>query len=109
MKENYENGKLQDTDIVLRQRVETVEETWQFDLITGTVRNYYETGELMSTSEYRASRQHGPYTAYWPNGKIKEQGEFVANKRHKEWKEFDERGNLVKTTVFKAGIVVEEK
>ncbi len=63
----------------------------------------------MSVCEYRASRQHGPYTAYWPNGKVKEEGEFVANKRHKAWKEYDESGKLVKTITFKAGIIVEEK
>jgi len=58
---------------------------------------------------YRGSRQHGLYTSYYQNGKIKEQGEYVANKKHKEWKEFDEEGTVVKTYVFRAGILIEEK
>ncbi|QLH31090.1 MAG: hypothetical protein HWD62_00375 [Cyclobacteriaceae bacterium] len=58
---------------------------------------------------YRGNRQHGTYTKYYPSGKIMEQGEYVANKKHKEWKEFDEEGNVVKTYVFRAGILMEEK
>jgi antitoxin component YwqK of YwqJK toxin-antitoxin module len=47
------------------------------------------------------------FTAYHPNGKIKEQGEYVADKKHKEWKEFDENGNPTRTLTFKAGILVD--
>jgi antitoxin component YwqK of YwqJK toxin-antitoxin module len=49
------------------------------------------------------------YISYFPNGKIKEQGEYVANKKHKEWKEFDETGKLIKTLKFQAGILISEK
>jgi antitoxin component YwqK of YwqJK toxin-antitoxin module len=64
---------------------------------------------LLSECEYRASRQHGLYTQYYPTGKIKEQGSYVANKKHNEWKEYDEQGNVIKTLVFRAGILIEEK
>ena len=33
--------------------------------------------------------------------------EFIADKKHKEWKEFDEQGNLKRTLIFKAGILVQ--
>jgi antitoxin component YwqK of YwqJK toxin-antitoxin module len=40
---------------------------------------------------------------------VKEQGEYVANKRHKVWVEYDEKGKLMKTYTFNAGILVSEK
>jgi antitoxin component YwqK of YwqJK toxin-antitoxin module len=86
-----------------------VEETWKFNLITGPVKNYSTDGKLTSECMYRGSRQHGLYISYFPNGKIKEQGEYVANKKHKEWKEFDETGKLIKTLKFQAGILISEK
>ena len=52
---------------------------------------------------------HGPYIGYWPNGKIKEQGEYVANKKHKEWREFDPEGKLIKIQNFRAGMLIEPK
>jgi antitoxin component YwqK of YwqJK toxin-antitoxin module len=52
---------------------------------------------------------HGLYTAYYPDGTIKEQGEYIANKKHKDWKEFDENGKLTTTRVFRAGILIEPK
>ena len=80
---------------------------YQFNLITGPVKNYYENGKLQWECTYRGSRMHGVYTAYHPNGKIKEQGEYVANKKHKEWKEFDEEGKPVRVLIFRAGLLVE--
>ena len=114
--ERYENGKLQGVRTTYYPSGgKSLEEPYQQNLIIGTVKNYYENarlpnrqGEIQSECEYKGSRQHGLYTSYHPNGKLKEQGEYVANRKHKEWKEFDEKGNLIKTYVFKAGILVEE-
>ena len=52
-----------------------VDETYQFGMVTGLVKNYYEDGKLLSESYYRGNRQHGLYTSYYPNGEIEEQGE----------------------------------
>jgi antitoxin component YwqK of YwqJK toxin-antitoxin module len=57
-------------------------------------------------AEYRSNRKQGPYTSYYPNGKVKEQGEYATDKKHREWKVFDEAGGLVSSTVFRAGIEV---
>ena len=40
---------------------------------------------------------------------MKEQGEYIADKKHKDWVEYDEQGQVVKTYTFKAGILIEEK
>jgi antitoxin component YwqK of YwqJK toxin-antitoxin module len=45
--------------------------------------------------------------AYFNNGTIKEQGDFIGDKKHGEWKEFDEQGNLKRTLIFKAGNLVQ--
>jgi antitoxin component YwqK of YwqJK toxin-antitoxin module len=64
-------------------------------------------GPVHTTGECRSQRKHGLFTSYYPNGAIHEQGEYVADKKHKEWKIFDEEGNLIQTQVFKAGILVQ--
>jgi antitoxin component YwqK of YwqJK toxin-antitoxin module len=105
VRETYVNGQLQGSRVTYYANGEKkAEETYMYNLITGTVKNYREDGSVESVVEFRASRPHGLFTAYYPNGKIKEQGEFVAGKKHKEWKEFDEHGNVTKTTMFRAGI-----
>ena len=48
-----------------------LDETYQFGMVTGPVKNYYEGGKLLSESYYRRNRQHGLYTSYYPNGKIR--------------------------------------
>ncbi|MCI0750802.1 MAG: toxin-antitoxin system YwqK family antitoxin, partial [Flammeovirgaceae bacterium] len=54
-----------------------------------------------------SNRRHGLFTAYHQNGNIREQGEYIADRKHKEWKEYDEQGKLVTTFVFYAGILKE--
>lgn len=107
--ETYQNGRLHGprTQYYPNGKPSAIENR-QFDLITGPVKNYYEDGTLSSEGVYRANRRHGLYTAWYPNKKIKEQGLYVSNTKHKEWKFYDESGNLVKTQVFNAGRLVKE-
>jgi antitoxin component YwqK of YwqJK toxin-antitoxin module len=106
IREEYEKAKLHGVRITYYPSGQkSLEETYQFNLITGPVRSYDEQGHLKWEAEYRANRQHGVYTAYFPNGKIQEQGQYVANKKHNEWKTFDAQGNLSKTELFRAGIL----
>ena len=73
-----ENGLLNGTRLVYYHNGEKhVDETYQFKMVTGLVKNYYEDDKLLSESYYRGKRQHGLYTSYYPNGKIKEQGDWV--------------------------------
>jgi antitoxin component YwqK of YwqJK toxin-antitoxin module len=44
-------------------------------VLTPEMAKYNSRGKLLSESYYRGNRQHGLYTSYYPNGKIKEQGE----------------------------------
>ena len=76
IKGEYENGLLNGTRLVYYQDGEKqVDETYQFRMVTGLVKNDYEDGKLLSESSYRGNRQHGLYTSYYPNSKFKEQGE----------------------------------
>ena len=107
--EEYENGKLHGLRTTFHPNgKKATEETWQFNLITGEVRNYYESGELEWKCLFRGSRMHGTYIAYHPNKTVKETGEYIANRKHGEWKEFDESGNLLRTTLFMAGLPVQD-
>ena len=49
------------------------------------------------------------YTSYHPNGKVREQGEYAADRKHREWKMFDEEGNLINTVIYRGGVVVPAK
>jgi antitoxin component YwqK of YwqJK toxin-antitoxin module len=72
IKEAYDNGLLNGTRLVYSQHGEKqVDETSQFGMGTGLVKNSYEDGKLLSESYSRGHRQHGLYTSYYPNGKIK--------------------------------------
>ena len=53
------------------------------------------------------SRLHGLFTAYHHNGKIKEQGHYIANKKHREWKHYHENGEVIKVEMFNAGLLVD--
>jgi len=44
--------------------------------------------------------------AYHSNGKMKEQGEYIGDKKYKEWKTFDENGSPLSSVVYKAGVPV---
>ena len=106
--EFYLDGRLHGTRTTYHHNgKKALEQTYQFNLITGTVRQFREQGSLEWECEYRNSRMHGPFTSYFPSGKVQEQGSYTANRKHGEWKEFDENGEVVKTTLYKAGQPIE--
>lgn len=105
--ENYELGKLQGLRIQYHPNgKKSVEEPWLNNLITGKVRNYHPDGSIASECDFRSSRRHGLYTAWYPNGKIRETGEYLANLKNREWKEYDEQGNLLGSTWYRTGIAI---
>jgi antitoxin component YwqK of YwqJK toxin-antitoxin module len=85
------------------------EEPIKFNLLAGSVKTYFEQGTLESTGEYRSNRRHGLFTTYFSNGQIREQGQYLGDKKQGPWKEFDEKGNLMRTLIFKAGNLVETR
>jgi antitoxin component YwqK of YwqJK toxin-antitoxin module len=50
--------------------------------------------------------KHGPYFFYYESGKLKISGSYKDDKKDKEWKYYDEQGNLIKTEVYKNGELV---
>jgi antitoxin component YwqK of YwqJK toxin-antitoxin module len=40
---------------------------------------------------------------------VKEQGEYTADKKNKEWKEYDADGKLVSTSMYRAGKLITGK
>jgi antitoxin component YwqK of YwqJK toxin-antitoxin module len=85
------------------------EEILKFNLLAGPVKSYFENGKPEEVGEYRSNRKHGLFTTYFSTGQIREQGQYVGDKKQGEWKEYDEQGNLLRTTIFKAGILVETR
>jgi hypothetical protein len=84
-----ENGLLNGTRLVYYHNGEKhVDETYQFKMVTGLVKNYYEDDKLLSESYYRGKRQHGLYTSYYPNGKILLSQMVRSRNRASEYRKF---------------------
>ena len=84
-----------------------MEQTYKYHLLAGPTKTFDENGKLQSVTEYKSSRKQGKFTSYYPQGGIHEQGDYMGDKKHGEWKEFDAQGNLLKTHIFKAGNLVQ--
>ncbi len=46
--------------------------------------------------------------AYYSNGTVHEEGQYMADKKHGEWKTYNEQGGLDQSTVFRAGIALKQ-
>ena len=68
--------------------------------------NWYENGELSSSSEgaFVNGRPHGTWTIYWEDGDVgREEGPYVNGERHGTWTGYDQSGNRLGTIQYENG------
>ena len=53
--------------------------------------------------DYVDGYENGIFKFYYPDGKIKMEGQFSAGERHNMWKFYDEEGILKTTILYKFG------
>ena len=72
-----------------------------------SVRTYLK--NLAATQEKLKNRKlrQGMFTDYHENGRIKLQGKYIAGRKEGSWREYNKRGRLVKTSLYKKGKVVD--
>lgn len=71
------------------------------DLRDGEWKGYYSDGAKRYSGSYIQGNPDGEHVFYYQNGKIKELNYFVMGISEKNWKKFDEQGNLLITVTFK--------
>jgi antitoxin component YwqK of YwqJK toxin-antitoxin module len=70
---------------------------------------YYETGELVMEENYVYGVMEGPFKSFYKNGQVLSEGYYVENKREGKFLIYDISGNLTKTMLFRADVLVEEQ
>ena len=64
---------------------------------------YRDNGELMQTGSFDAAEQKsGVWKRYHLSGQLMDEGKFSSGKKVGEWRVYDVRGRLTKTTTHKA-------
>lgn len=67
----------------------------------GTWREYYDaTGSIMIEETYQHGIQHGPYTAFHPNGQVWSKGQFKNGLREGYFNVYDDQGIDIKKMLF---------
>lgn len=67
---------------------------------TGIWRSYTPNGKLLSQTEYRDGKPHGPSVVFHPNGGVYYTGDNHHGKPVGEWRFLDEQGTLLKIVVY---------
>lgn len=93
MTEQYdEKGKLMARGIYNAQRQrDSLWMTYAFD------------GTKLELAPYRSGILHGPYTMYYPDGRVMELGEYVNHAKHGTWMRFAESGTKERSATWVDG------
>ena len=70
----------------------------------GVWKAYYKNGQLFFIGSFIDGNPDGKHTWYWPNGRIKKQGNYLGYQKDGNWNHYDEKGNLIITITYTAGI-----
>ena len=54
---------------------------------------------------YKNDKYHGKYVIYNDNGTIKVIGNYINGKRERLWKEYNNKGDLIREGIYKNGIL----
>lgn len=71
--------------------------------LNGVTTEYYLSGEISNTKNYKNGDADGYYASYYRSGKIKEQGYYVKGKAQGKWISYDAEGNIVRSSFFVNG------
>ena len=70
------------------------------DTLDGQRILFTETGDTSIVERYRMGAFAGPYRLYHPNGKLKQEGNYVDNKMTGVWKSYHDNGQLREEVLF---------
>jgi len=99
-KGEYINGE-KEGEWFLRVNDHTEIGSYQTGLRSGIWKYYYDDGVLQFVGEFNQDMAEGKHKYYYPNGVLKEERYYHRGIREKNWKKFDEQGNLELTITYK--------
>jgi antitoxin component YwqK of YwqJK toxin-antitoxin module len=71
----------------------------------GVFKGYYSNGQLSLITLYVDGKKNGESKSYYPNGKLSIIGTFIDDKENGEYKQYDYEGTLVKSCIYKNGVI----
>jgi antitoxin component YwqK of YwqJK toxin-antitoxin module len=75
----------------------------------GEWREYYDTGELAIIQHYVKGEPHGRFMSYHMNGSKWSEGTHSNGKCCGMFRVYDEQGKLVRTMIYKEGVLLEDR
>ena len=69
----------------------------------GKWKYYYDDGTLMFDGNYIQGSPDGKHMYYYPSGQLKEEQYYISGIPVKNWKKYDEMGNLIVTITYENG------
>ncbi len=79
------------------------ESNWKNDKLHGIYRTYFQDGKAFLECNYSEGHRNGTFKTWFPNGAIELDAVYTNDVRDKEWKHFDQTGELLYTLKFELG------
>ncbi|MEO5570299.1 MAG: toxin-antitoxin system YwqK family antitoxin [Bacteroidia bacterium] len=130
---SFRNGKLNGKRTEFRYgTVKKFFESYADGVLDGNKKTFYESGTLQEDGNYKKGKRdglvkwfnqeekptieymykmgviEGSAKTFFASGKIQSEGNYKNDNETGEWKEYDEDGNLLKTTIYDNGKVIKE-
>jgi antitoxin component YwqK of YwqJK toxin-antitoxin module len=70
---------------------------------------YFANGNFDYVGHYKNGVEHGEWTYFWPNGKVKSKEYYIRGKEEGTMYDYDETGKAIKEYTYKKGELINEK
>jgi len=102
--ETYLNGQKNGISKRFYKTGELLEEsTWQNDKLNGIYRSYFQDGKTFMECMYSKGNRNGTFKTWFPNSTLELDANFTNDTRDKDWKYFNESGELLYTLKYELG------
>ena len=102
--ESYLNGQKNGTCKRFYKTGELLEESnWQNDKLNGIYRSYFQDGKVFLECTYSDGLRNGIFKTWFPNATLELDANFTNDTRDKDWKYFNESGELQYTLKYELG------
>ena len=106
----YKNGKLDGRKLLNYDDGTHQEESyWKNGIKNGITKWYYQKNVVMMESNYKDGKLNGLSNTYNNSGKLIKTGLNINDKEDGVWQEYDDNGNVIKFTIYKNGVVINER
>jgi Uncharacterized protein conserved in bacteria len=79
------------------------ESNWTNNLMDGLYKSYFQDGKVFLECMYSLGKRNGPFKTWFPDGTPELIAAYASDEKDKDWKYFDEQGNLLYTLKYDSG------